>query len=100
LPDHDNLYRADAARPFGNGCKNYLCEYRLYQRKKTTFISLYRDGVASPLSLLVSELAQNVDALDNIFHRLQNTGRLLPGHPLLVIDSTFAATNSQPFLEK
>jgi hypothetical protein len=52
----------------------------------TTFISLYRDRVASPMPLLVSELAHNVDALDNAFYRLQNTGRLLPGHPLLVIE--------------
>ena len=54
--------------------------------RKTTFISLYRDGVASPMPLLVSELAQNVDALDNIFHRLQNTGRLLPGYPVLAVE--------------
>ena len=53
--------------------------------RKTTFISLSHEDV-SPLPLLVAELAQNVDALDNLFHRLHNAGRLLPGHPVLAID--------------
>jgi len=37
--------------------------------RKTTFISLHHEDV-SPFPVLVAELAQNVDALDNLFHRL------------------------------
>jgi len=56
--------------------------------RKTTFITLYRDGIASPMPLLVSELAQNVDALDNAFHQMQNAGRLLSNYPVLVVEIT------------
>ena len=53
--------------------------------RKTTFISLYHED-ASPMPVLVAGLAENVDALDNLFHRLQNAGRLLSSHPVLAID--------------
>jgi len=53
--------------------------------RKTTFISLHHED-ASPFPVLVAELAQNVDALNNVFHRLQNAGQLLPSHPKLAID--------------
>jgi hypothetical protein len=51
----------------------------------TTFISLYHED-ASPMPVLVAELAQNVNALDNVFHRLLNDDRLLPSHPVLAIE--------------
>jgi len=56
--------------------------------RKTTIITLYRDGIASPMPLLVSELAQNVNALDNAFHQMQNAGRLLSNYPVLVVEIT------------
>ena len=53
--------------------------------RKTTFISLHHEDV-SPFAILVAELAQNVNALDNVFHRLQSAGQLLSSHPKLAID--------------
>jgi len=53
--------------------------------RKTTFISLHHEDVL-PMPVLVDGLAQNVDALDNLFHRLQNAGQLLPSHPKLAIE--------------
>jgi|GEM_PF-752751 len=53
--------------------------------RKTTFISLHHEDV-SPFPVLVAELAQNVDALDNLFHRLLNAGQLLSSYPILAIE--------------
>ena len=53
--------------------------------RKTTFISLHHEDV-SPFAILVAELPQNVNALDNVFHRLQSAGQLLSSHPKLAID--------------
>lgn len=53
--------------------------------RRTTLISLFHEDV-SPMPVLVAELAQNVDAIDNVFHELRSAGRLLPTYPVLVIE--------------
>jgi len=52
--------------------------------RKTTFITLNHED-ASPMARLVSDLSQNVDAIDNVFTRLQHRGVLQSAHSTLVI---------------
>ena len=52
--------------------------------RKTTIITLDHED-ASPMARLLSDLSQNVDAIDNVFTRLHYGGQLQPAHSALVI---------------
>ncbi|MBS4055072.1 MAG: hypothetical protein KGZ64_09960 [Thermaerobacter sp.] len=66
--------------------------------RKTTFITLDHED-ASPMARLISDLSQNVDAIDNVFARLHNGGRLQSTHATLVItisDDAYQGLLAQP----